>query len=44
MGGLHGSYPAPLYTASKHALVGFTKSMGQADADEGVKIVCICPS
>lgn len=23
--------------------MGFTKCMGQADADEGIKIVCVCP-
>ncbi|KAI7235126.1 hypothetical protein KC330_g4494 [Hortaea werneckii] len=41
--GLVGTYGAPLYCASKHAIVGFTKSMGQADVDENCKIVCICP-
>lgn len=41
--GLTGSYGAPLYCASKHAVVGFTKSMAQADEDENCKIVCICP-
>jgi len=41
--GLAGFYLTSLYCASKHAIVGFTKSMGQADQDEGVKIVCICP-
>ncbi|OTA28383.1 hypothetical protein BTJ68_08590 [Hortaea werneckii EXF-2000] len=41
--GFVGTYGAPLYCASKHAIVGFTKSMGQADVDENCKIVCICP-
>lgn len=41
--GLRGSYTAPLYCATKHAVVGFTKSMAQADKDENVKIVCVCP-
>ncbi|KAI6967450.1 hypothetical protein KC355_g12059, partial [Hortaea werneckii] len=41
--GLVGTYGAPLYCASKHAIVGFTKSMSQADVDENCKIVCICP-
>jgi hypothetical protein len=27
----------------RHAVVGFCKSMAQADADENVKVVCICP-
>lgn len=43
MAGVQGIYAAGLYCASKHAVVGFTKSMGQADVDENVKIVCICP-
>ncbi|KAI9792870.1 MAG: hypothetical protein M1835_007628 [Candelina submexicana] len=41
--GLLGTYSAPLYTATKHAMVGFTKSMAAADRLEGVKIVAICP-
>ncbi|CAK3847636.1 hypothetical protein B0A54_05979 [Lecanosticta acicola] len=41
--GLTGEYRAALYCASKHAVVGFTKSMAQADVDENVKVVCICP-
>lgn len=41
--GLGGSYTAPLYCATKHAVVGFAKSMAQADKDENVKVVCVCP-
>lgn len=41
--GLGGHYLANLYTASKHAVLGFAKSMGQADVDEGVKIICVLP-
>lgn len=41
--GLIGVYGSALYCASKHAIVGFCKSLGQADADEGIKVVCICP-
>ncbi|KAK5313146.1 hypothetical protein LTR70_007764 [Exophiala xenobiotica] len=41
--GIRGNYLASLYSASKHAIVGFTKSMGQADPEEGVRIVCVCP-
>ncbi|KAK4627483.1 Momilactone A synthase [Fulvia fulva] len=41
--GIRGNYLASLYVTSKHAIVGFTKSMGQADIEEGVKIVCIMP-
>ncbi|KAF2168804.1 hypothetical protein M409DRAFT_20821 [Zasmidium cellare ATCC 36951] len=41
--GITGQYAAALYCATKHAVVGFTKSMGQADIDENCKIVCILP-
>jgi short-subunit dehydrogenase len=41
--GIRGNYFASLYCASKHAIVGFAKSMGQADLEEGVKIVCVLP-
>ena len=41
--GITGTYAAALYCATKHAVVGFTKSMMQADQDENVKVVCICP-
>ena len=41
--GLRGAYIAPLYCATKFAMVGFTKSLADADNDEGIKVVCICP-
>ncbi|TKA74398.1 hypothetical protein B0A55_04523 [Friedmanniomyces simplex] len=41
--GITGSYGCPIYCASKHAVVGFTKSLAQADADEDFKVVCILP-
>lgn len=41
--GLIGLYGSALYSASKHAVVGLCKSLGQADVDEGIKVVCICP-
>ncbi|TKA33167.1 hypothetical protein B0A50_00720 [Salinomyces thailandicus] len=41
--GVRGNYFATLYAASKHAVVGFVKSMGQADSEEGVKVVCVLP-
>jgi len=41
--GLYGQYLAALYCASKHAVVGLAKSLGPADEEEGVKVVCICP-
>ena len=41
--GLNGVYLAALYCSSKHAVVGLAKSLGPADEEEGVKVVCICP-
>lgn len=41
--GLMGVYGSALYVATKHAVVGFCKSLGHADGTEGVKVVCICP-
>lgn len=41
--GIRATYLASLYTASKHAIVGFAKAMGQADPDLGVRISCIMP-
>lgn len=41
--GIRANYLACLYSASKHGLLGFAKSMGQSDVDEGVKVVCILP-
>ncbi|RMJ08331.1 hypothetical protein CDV36_012049 [Fusarium kuroshium] len=36
-------YPAPIYSATKHAVVGFTRSLGSAQDLQGVKVVCVCP-
>ncbi|SMQ45525.1 unnamed protein product [Zymoseptoria tritici ST99CH_3D7] len=41
--GIRGNYLASLYASSKHAIVGFAKSIGQADVEEGVKVVCVLP-
>lgn len=41
--GVTGFYGSPLYCATKHAVVGFTKSMAQADKDENLKVVSVCP-
>ena len=41
--GIRANYLASLYSASKHAIVGFVKSMGQADVEEGVRVNCILP-
>jgi NAD(P)-dependent dehydrogenase (short-subunit alcohol dehydrogenase family) len=41
--GIRGNYLSSLYCSSKHAIVGFAKSMGEADIEEGIRVVCICP-
>ncbi|KAK4503845.1 hypothetical protein PRZ48_004760 [Zasmidium cellare] len=41
--GIRGNYLACLYSSAKHAIVGLAKSLGQADVEEGVKIVCMMP-
>lgn len=43
MAGYSKHYSAPLYSATKHAIVGFARSMGDAEQVQGVKVVCICP-
>lgn len=35
---------APLYCATKHAIVGFVKSLAQTEPLTGVKITTLCPS
>lgn len=41
--GIRGNYWWALYASTKHAIVGFTKSLAQADPDEGVRVVCVLP-
>jgi len=41
--GIRANYFIPLYAATKHGVVGFAKSMAQADPDEGVRVVCVMP-
>ncbi|CAH0046650.1 unnamed protein product [Clonostachys solani] len=36
-------YPAPIYSATKHAVVGFTRSLGDAQRFQGVKVIGVCP-
>ncbi|KAJ5457341.1 NAD(P)-binding protein [Penicillium desertorum] len=38
-----GNFGATMYCTTKHALVGFTRSIGPLDSHEGVKVVTICP-
>lgn len=41
--GLEGFAYATAYTASKHALVGFTRALAREAAPEGVRVNAICP-
>ncbi|KAL6248426.1 hypothetical protein RBB50_004681 [Rhinocladiella similis] len=41
--GIRGNFFAPLYSTTKHAVVGLAKSLGQADPEFGVRIVCVLP-
>jgi NAD(P)-dependent dehydrogenase (short-subunit alcohol dehydrogenase family) len=41
--GISGSIAAPLYCATKHAIVGFVKSLIGTEALTGVKVTTICP-
>lgn len=43
MAGYQGNFGATMYCTTKHALVGFTRSVGPLDSHEGVKVVTICP-
>lgn len=43
VGGIASAYHVPMYIASKHAILGFVKSMKLSEQYEGVKIVTICP-
>ncbi|KAH0537501.1 hypothetical protein FGG08_005719 [Glutinoglossum americanum] len=43
MAGLIPLYADPLYSAAKHAMVGFARGMGHADELEGVRVAAICP-
>lgn len=43
MAGYSGNFSAPMYSVTKHALIGFARSIGDLDRLEGVKVVTICP-
>lgn len=41
--GLRGTFAGAAYTASKHGLVGLTKSIAHTYRTDGVRCVCVCP-
>lgn len=41
--GYSSNFSCPLYCATKHAVVGFTRSMRDAEQMQGVKVVSVCP-
>ena len=43
LAGLHGAPYVTAYTASKHALVGFTRALAMEVSDKGVTVNAICP-
>jgi NAD(P)-dependent dehydrogenase (short-subunit alcohol dehydrogenase family) len=43
LAGLTGVPSDPLYTANKHAVVGFTRAMGPALAADGIRFNALCP-
>ena len=42
--GLSGNAMIPAYVASKHAVVGLSRSGGQTYASEGIRVNAVCPS
>ena len=43
LAGFQGTYSAALYCATKHAIVGFVRSMAPMDELEGVKVTAVAP-
>ncbi|OAA53002.1 NAD(P)-binding domain protein [Cordyceps fumosorosea ARSEF 2679] len=41
--GTNGHFGTPLYSASKHGVVGLVKSLAKAEQEANVKVVCVCP-
>ena len=40
---VQGTFGAPLYCASKHAVIGFVRSVAQLDDLENIKVVAVAP-
>ncbi|KAJ5206811.1 Short-chain dehydrogenase/reductase SDR [Penicillium cf. griseofulvum] len=43
IGGLYPSMLTPVYSSTKHALIGFTRSVGERLWEEGVRVNALCP-
>ncbi|KAJ6005382.1 hypothetical protein N7451_003326 [Penicillium sp. IBT 35674x] len=43
IGGLYPCMQTPVYSATKHGLIGFTRSIGKKLWEEGIKVNAICP-
>jgi len=43
LAGFQGTYSAPLYCATKHAVIGFVRSMALLDELEGIKVTAVAP-
>jgi len=43
LGGLVGQRYDPLYSMTKHAVIGYVRSAGEALADEGIRVCALCP-
>ncbi|KAH6680388.1 hypothetical protein B0J14DRAFT_578524 [Halenospora varia] len=44
LAGFSGTFSAPLYCATKHAVVGFVRSMAELDRLEGIKVCAVAPA
>ena len=44
LAGFQGTYSAPLYCATKHAVVGFVRSMAPLDDLEGIEVTAVAPA
>ena len=43
LAGFQGTFSAPLYCATKHAIIGFVRSLAELERLEGIKVVCVAP-
>jgi NAD(P)-dependent dehydrogenase (short-subunit alcohol dehydrogenase family) len=43
LAGFQGTFGAPLYCATKHAVIGFVRSMAELDRLEGIKVCAVAP-